>query len=200
MLAQEAAKIIATEGVRDYKLSKLKAMERIGNSYHGSLPSNVEIEHAIFSYHNTFSINHQALLYELREVAYTVMQWLENFSPYLVGSVLEGTANTATPINIHIASDTLESVIEELQLRELRPSIGECGLKINGVVTYLPKLIFDYESYEIELIIFDLRQQHQKPKSKDQSIRRMSLKSLEGYIKHSNDKPDLTLLQHQLEL
>ena len=65
-MAQEAAKIIATEGVRDYKLAKRKASERLGNFNHGSLPSNIEIERAIISYHNTFTLNHDLLLSELR--------------------------------------------------------------------------------------------------------------------------------------
>ena len=53
-LALEAARIIATEGIQDYQQAKRKASERIGNSNHGSLPSNYEIEQAVSSFSHTF--------------------------------------------------------------------------------------------------------------------------------------------------
>lgn len=195
LLAQEAAKIIATEGVRDYQLAKRKASDRLGNSYHGSLPSNIEVEREIFSYHNTFSLNYELLLVELRNIAFVVMQWLEPFSPYLVGSVLDGTANSTTPITIHVSSDTIESIMEVLQQQSISLNVDERRIKLNGEVTYIPTLIFIHEACEIEVIVFTLRQQHQNPKSrnKNQSMRRMNLKSLKKCILQSNDKPDLTL-------
>ena len=193
LLAQEAAKIIATEGVRDYQLAKRKASEPIGNSYHGSLPSNFEIQRAIFSYQNTFSLNHELFLTELRNIALVVMQWLEQFSPYLVGPVLDGTANPTTQITIHVSSDTIEPIMEVLQQQGVNINVDERRLKINGEASYLPTLKFIHESCEVEVIVFTLRQQHQNPKSKNQSMQRMNIKSLKKYICQSNDKPGLTL-------
>ncbi len=189
-LALEAAKIIATEGVRDYKTAKRKASERLGNSYYGSLPSNIEIERAIFSYHNTYTLNHDLLLTELRSVALIVMQWLEQYSPYLVGPVLEGTANQTSPITIHISSDMLESIIDVLQQQEFNPAMDECRLIINGETAYIPTLKFNFEACEIEVIVFNLRQQFQNPKSRsrNKSMRKISYKSLKRSINQSNGK------------
>ena len=54
-LANETAKIITIEGVKDFHRAKIKASERLGNSQHGSLPSNFEIEQAIIFVSKYFS-------------------------------------------------------------------------------------------------------------------------------------------------
>ena len=115
MLAQEAAKIIAIGGVTSYQHAKRKACGRIGNSHRGSLPRNFEIERAISSFYKTFVLDHNVILAEMRGTALTVMHWLIEFYSYLVGPVLEGTANTSTPIKIHVSSDVTEEVIKALQ-------------------------------------------------------------------------------------
>jgi hypothetical protein len=47
VLAQEAARIIVDHGVRDYRVAKQKAAERLGVGSRGSLPGNTEIEAAV---------------------------------------------------------------------------------------------------------------------------------------------------------
>ena len=47
VLAQEAARIIVDHGVRDYRVAKQKAAERLGIGSRGSLPGNAEIEAAV---------------------------------------------------------------------------------------------------------------------------------------------------------
>jgi hypothetical protein len=47
MVAQEAARIIVNQGLRDYGLAKKKAAERLGLNTRGSLPGNAEIEQAV---------------------------------------------------------------------------------------------------------------------------------------------------------
>ena len=47
IIAQEAARVIVNHGVRDYRVAKQKAAERLGVSARGSLPGNAEIEAAV---------------------------------------------------------------------------------------------------------------------------------------------------------
>ena len=47
VLAQEAARIIVNHGVRDYRVAKQKAAERLGVNGRGALPGNAEIEAAV---------------------------------------------------------------------------------------------------------------------------------------------------------
>lgn len=183
-LAHETAKIITVEGVRDFHRAKVKASERLGNSHHGSLPSNFEIEQAITSFQKTFEPNHEYKLLAERQIAVTVMEWLQGFAPFLAGAVLEGTAGINTPISIHVSCDTLESIIEELQDKNLELKLTERRLKLNKEFVFLPTINFEYQDNLVEVLVFDLRQQHQLPKSKTQnrSMQRMNLKALKQLV------------------
>jgi hypothetical protein len=179
-LANETAKIITLEGVRDYHRAKMKASERLGNSQHGSLPSNFEIEQAIISFQNTFIPDHQEKLTQQRHTALQVMRWLHYYTPYLVGNLVEGTVGINAAISIHVFSDSVEQVIEELQNKHLKLKSTQQRLKLNNGYIFLPTISFEYQDFEIEVLVFTLRQQHQHPKSKSQnrSMQRLNIKGL----------------------
>lgn len=183
-LAHEAAKIITVEGVRDFHRAKLKASERLGNSEHGSLPSNFEIEQAITLFQKTFVPNYDQKLLVERQIALTIMEWLQDYAPYLVGSVLENTAGLHAPISIHVSCDTVESVIKEFQDKSVELKLVERRLKLNNEFVFLPTIHFKYQNYEIDVLVFSLRQQHQLPKSKSQnrSMHRINLKGLKELL------------------
>ena len=60
LLAQEAARIIVDQGLRDYRVAKIKAAERLGMNSRGALPGNAEIEQAI-SEHLRFLVANRIL-------------------------------------------------------------------------------------------------------------------------------------------
>ncbi len=179
-LAHETAKIIVEEGVRDFHRAKLKASERLGNSQHGSLPSNFEIELAITSFQKTFKPNQEHALMAERKIALIIMMWLQSYSPYLVGPVLKGNAGVNTPISIHVACDTVERIIAVLDEKIIKLKLAERRLKINNNFVFLPTISFEYQNNEIEVLVFNLRQQHQQPKSKIQNrnMQRINIKGL----------------------
>ncbi|QMU62101.1 MAG: hypothetical protein GKR92_10510 [Gammaproteobacteria bacterium] len=183
-LAFETAKIITEEGVRDFHRAKLKASERLGNSEHGSLPSNFEIEQAIASFQKTFIPTHEQILLVERQIALAVMEWLKDYAPFLVGPVLEGTLGVNTPISIHVSCDTVERIIDVLQDKNVALKFSEQRLKLNNDFVFLPTVNFEYQDNEIEVSVFNLRQQHQLPKSKSQnrSIQRINLKGLKELL------------------
>jgi hypothetical protein len=184
VLAHETAKIITAEGVRDFRRAKLKASERLGNSQHGSLPSNFEIEQAITSFQKTFVSGYEQQLLVERQIALIIMEWLQDYTPFLVGPVLEGTAGINTPISIHVACDTVESVVERLQDKSVELKLTERRLKLNNNFIFLPTINFEYQNNEIEVVVFSLRQQYQLPKSKSQnrSMQRINLKRLKELL------------------
>ena len=190
-LAWETAKIITEEGVRDFHRAKIKAIERLGNSQHGSLPSNLEIEQAISAFQKAFILDHEQVLTEQRRTALMVMQWLSSYRPFLVGPVLEGTVGVNTLISIHVSGDTVESVMQALGDQSLDLKSSERRLKINNEVVFLPTINFEYQGNEIEVLVFSLRQQHQQPKSKSQnrSMRKINLKGLEKLLSSASDMP-----------
>jgi hypothetical protein len=111
MVAQEAARIIVNQGIRDYGLAKKKAAERLGLGTRGFLPGNSEIELAVSEYLKLFSgDSHPDLLRSMRLAALSAMELLDPFTPRLVGPVLHGTADSNSAVNLHVFSDSAEFV------------------------------------------------------------------------------------------
>ncbi len=111
LVAQEAARIIVNQGVRDYHAAKIKAADRLGFNKRGSLPGNGEIEQAVAQHHQLFGgDSHSDFLRSMRAAALSAMESLVTFSPRLVGPVLSGTADHNSAINLHLFADSPEAV------------------------------------------------------------------------------------------
>lgn len=122
LVAQEAARIIVNQGVRDYRLAKQKAVERLGLHARGSLPGNTEVEAAVADHLQIFGgDSHADRLRLMRTAALSAMELLAAFSPRLVGPVLSGTADEHSAINLHLFADSPEIVAME---------IGEGGISL----------------------------------------------------------------------
>lgn len=115
LVAQEAARIIVDQGIRDYRVAKTKAAERLGFNTRGALPGNAEVEHAIGEHHKVFGFGHHAdVLRTMREAALDAMRLLSVFTPRLVGPVLNGTADANSAVNLHLFADNAEAVAMQL--------------------------------------------------------------------------------------
>ena len=115
MVAQEAARIIVNQGIRDFGIAKKKAAERLGLRDRGSLPGNVEIENAVSEHLQLFAgDSHADLLQTMRLAALSAMELLSPFRPRLVGPVLNGTADANSAVNLHVFADSAESVAHAL--------------------------------------------------------------------------------------
>jgi len=116
LVAQEAARIIVNQGIRDFGLAKKKAAERLGLRDRGSLPGNAEIELAVSEHLQLFAgDSHTDLLQMMRQAALSAMAMLSPFSPRLVGPVLNGTADANSAVNLHVFADSAESVAFALE-------------------------------------------------------------------------------------
>jgi len=130
MVAQEAARIIVNQGIRDYGLAKKKAAERLGFTTRGSLPGNAEIERAVGEHLQIFAgESHADWLRSLRLAALSAMELLSSFAPRLVGPVLHGTADMNAAVNLHVFADSPESVAYSLQDRGINYRAYERRLK-----------------------------------------------------------------------
>ena len=115
VVAQEAARIIVDHGVRDYRLAKQKAAERLGITGRGSLPGNTEVEAALAEHLQIFGReSHADHLRLMRVAALSAMELLAAFTPRLVGPVLVGTADQNSAVNLHVFADSPEAVAMEL--------------------------------------------------------------------------------------
>jgi hypothetical protein len=114
-VALEAARLISEHGIRDYQLAKRKAAERLHALDESSLPKNREIEEALREHQRLFRADDQPpKLRALREAACEAMRYFARFEPRLVGAVLDGTADTHSPVCLHLFCDTPESVLAVL--------------------------------------------------------------------------------------
>jgi hypothetical protein len=117
-LAQEAARLMAVGGIRDFHQAKLKAAERLGIFDDASLPRNREIEDALREYQRLFQGDATAdALQRRREAALHALDFFAAFDPRLVGPVLEGTADANTPVALHLYSDDAGAVARCLDER-----------------------------------------------------------------------------------
>ncbi|WP_433925213.1 hypothetical protein [Stenotrophomonas nematodicola] len=110
-LAHEAARLMAEGGIRDYHQAKLKAAARLDIHDDASLPRNAEIEDALRQYQRLFAgANHGTQLRQRREAALRAMDFLHAFAPRLCGPVLDGTADTNSPVQVQVHSDDADAV------------------------------------------------------------------------------------------
>jgi hypothetical protein len=115
-LAQEAARLMAVGGIRDFHQAKLKAADRLGIHDDASLPRNREIEDALREYQRLFQGDATAdALQRRREAALHALDFFAAFDPRLVGPVLEGTADANTPVALQLYSDDARAVARFLE-------------------------------------------------------------------------------------
>ena len=111
LVAQQAARMMAEDGISDYAYAKKKAGRQLGVVDANCLPSNAEIEEEIRLFHEIYNSDNQPqVLRQLREDALATMQIFERFNPHLTGSVLDGTAGQYAETHIHLFADSAKDV------------------------------------------------------------------------------------------
>ena len=111
LIAQQAARMMAEDGISDYAYAKKKAGRQVGTIDNNILPSNSEIEEELKLYNALFLSDEQPEnLLNLRKSALFTMQLLEKFNPHLTGAVLDGTAGLGSETHIHLFADSLKDV------------------------------------------------------------------------------------------
>ncbi len=133
-LAQEAARLMAEHGIRDFLVAKRKAAERFGVVDGAAmLPKNSEIESALAEYQRLFGgASHLEALHAQRHAALSAMRYLREFSPRLVGAVLSGTATLHTEVQLHLFADRVESVALKLLDAGIPHEVTEKRVKLCG--------------------------------------------------------------------
>ena len=111
LIAQQAARMMAEDGINDFAYAKKKAGKQLGVTESSVLPTNAEVEEEVRLYHNIYNADEQPIeLAKLRKAALMTMQIFERFSPHLTGSVLDGTAGKFSQTNIHLFADSAKDV------------------------------------------------------------------------------------------
>ena len=167
IIADEAARIMLERGQADFRAAKAKAVERLGLGKRAPLPGNAEIEAALAERNRLFrSDSHEDHLRHLRETAADVMQKLETFRPRLVGPVLSGHATEHSGIDLHLFTDTPESVAAQLRMLGLRHRAVQIGHRWRrGETERLPGYRFFADDVECRATVFPERRRAHAPLS-----------------------------------
>jgi hypothetical protein len=166
-LAQEAARIMADQGINDFLLAKRKAAERLAVTDKSVLPKNTEIEVALAEYHRLFGASsHVGQVRALREIALGAMRMLQEFQPRLVGPVLTGMASEHSEILLHLFTDQVESVGWRLEDRGIPHRLIERRVRFEpGRTVAYPVFSFVAGSQQIEAMVFPIDGIRQAPLS-----------------------------------
>jgi hypothetical protein len=155
-VAEEAARIMREQGVRDFLLAKRKAADRLGVVDRKALPANQEISEALAGQQRLFGgAAHSDNVRALREVALKAMGLLERFHPRLVGPVLSGTATQHTDVSLHVFAPTAEEVAFLLLERGIRYRTGDRRVRLSsGDHASYPSFEFAAGEVSIEAVVF----------------------------------------------
>jgi hypothetical protein len=188
VVAQEAARIIVTQGVRDYRLAKQKAAERLGLTAQGSLPGNAEIEAALADHLQIFNGDeHKDLLRLMRTAALSAMELLSDFSPRLVGPVLAGTADENSAVNLHAFADSPEMLAMEIGDMGIQFRSYERRLKTRqGQVEIFAGFEFNHQNEMIQATVFPVDGIRQAPMSPidGKPMKRADRDAVQGLLQH----------------
>jgi hypothetical protein len=166
-LAQEAARIMAEQGIHDYLTAKRKAGERLGVTDESVMPRNTEVEAALIEYQRLFRADsHPETLLAQRQAALHAMQYLAAFEPRLVGPVLSGTATAYADVQLHLFAERAESVALQLLDRGIAHEVTERRLRFDALRSRsYPGLRFALNQQMFEVTVFPLDGIRQAPVS-----------------------------------
>jgi hypothetical protein len=144
-VAEEAARVMAEQGIDDFLFAKRKAAARLGVVDAAILPRNAAIA-------------------ALRRSALQAMRLLAEFDPRLVGPVLVGTASAHSDIHLHLFSESAEAVSIRLEERGVPHETLERRLRFerDRTVTF-PAFRFVAGHQAIDAVVFPLDGIRQSP-------------------------------------
>ncbi len=183
-IAAEAARIIATEGQRNYLAAKQKAAGRMGASTRSGLPSNQEVDQALREWQQIYGgDDHDRHLEDLRAGAIEAMRFLEPFGPRLVGPVVEGTADQFSRISMQVFSEDPDEVVRYLMEHRIPYEQERRRIRWHdGDYRHLDVLVIEAGDHTVELLMMIGRDALQPlPSPIDgRPQRRLSLNELES--------------------
>ena len=158
-LLSVAARLVVEEG-SDYGRAKRQAVQQLGLQGRTKLPSNDELEDAVWEYIALFCAETQpAELLALRQLALVWMERMAAFSPHLAGAVWHGSATRLSDIYIQLFCEDSKSaeisLIDHHVDYEPRTITGFHGESVEAlsVHAFCPGLS---EEVGVHLMVYDL--------------------------------------------
>ena len=189
-LAYLAARLMAEDGIQDYATAKRKAARQAGAPDTRELPDNQEIEVALREYQTLYQADEQPeILRHLRVVAVEAMEFLAEFNPQLVGSVLTGTATEHSDINLQLFADSSKEFEIFLLNKNIPYESGEKTFRIADKPTAIPVYRLAFSDVEVSVAVFGMDDQRLMKKSKadGSKIERAKLADVKALVQGAHD-------------
>jgi hypothetical protein len=194
-IAWEAARLMYLREESEYFRAKQKAAHRICQGWvkPADLPSNAEIRDEIQSFARLHEGDARTdNLREMRLEALRLMRLLARFRPRLIGSVMTGHVRAGSDIDLHVFSDSIESVTMILDEHGLVYDVERKRVRKNDeerVYTH----IHVQDRFPLELTVYaaDLAHFVFKSSITGKAIERASIAQLEQFL--AAEYPDLDL-------
>lgn len=178
-ICSTAARLISEDGISDYAQAKRKALRQLGLPENTALPSNAEVDEALRTWQSVFQESEQLeRITHLRRKAAELMLILQEFRPYLTGSVLEGTAGRYAEIDLQLFADSAKEVEIFLLGRKIAYTHATPRNEHAEAV-----LVLESDGDLANLVIYPTRDERVAHKGRDGRIRdRANRASVEGLL------------------
>jgi predicted nucleotidyltransferase len=200
-LAWEAARLMYAREESEYFRAKMKAARRLGSSQlkPNQLPSNREIRDQIQAMARIQEGHHRdENLREMRLEALRMMRILRSFRPRLIGSTLTGHVRRGSDIDLHLFSDSIESVAAVLDSEGMLYQVERKRVRKHGEERIFVHIHIE-DRFPFELTLYPSNKAHYVFKSSitGKAIERASIAQLEQIL--AREYPDAALEQTVLE-
>jgi hypothetical protein len=187
-IAQEAARLMIEEGIREYRPAKQKAAARLGLAASKNLPRNEEIDQALEEYHRLYRAHVQPQhITRLRRLALEAMRFLRLFSPRLVGGVLDGSAGPFSPIVLHLFPEAPEEVIRKLLESGIPHTEQSVSLSVGSPrPVAFPALCFWVDGVEVQLVLLPAGSKPHRWLRKDKTAPKGDLEQVETLVRQAD--------------
>lgn len=177
-IASLAARLMAEDGIVDYTAAKRKAVQTLGLPENTRLPENAEVESELRSYQRIFQEDeHGERLADLRQKAIDMMEIVQQFTPYLSGPVLDGTAGRYAEIDIQLFADSAKDVEIFLLNRRIdfrhsepRSERAEAVFTVYDDDTPINLVVYPPQD---ERVVFRTRDGRIRPRARIDAVRRL---------------------------
>jgi len=154
-IAAETARIMVEEGVHNRNRAIEKAVKRLGMKASCQLPNSGQIDDAIRDRQQLFNqVRHGQTLRIRREIAQEALNFLSAYQPRLIGSTLDGSCHSHSPISLYLFPDCVENVVIDLINAKIEFTQQELKTILADKTPYRhPKLEFLVDDICVELYL-----------------------------------------------
>jgi hypothetical protein len=200
-IAWEAARLMYTREESEYYRAKLKAARRIlrGEVKPSDLPSNREIRDHIQTIARMYEGERRAeRLQEMRVEALRMMRILGAFRPRLIGSTLTGHIRQGSDIDLHVFSESVESVCAALEAEGVSYEVERKRVRKHGEErSYTHVHVQDRFAFELTVYPGNMAHYVFKSSITGKAMERASIAELEQLLER--EYPEMPLDQAVLE-